>query len=203
MISPGFAIPGMGPEITTPPVADAVEIPVSSEIQGGKKGFTGFKKKAKTESASVVRKGAFPMEAPLMNIPDYPLKEEKKLDFGKTIISQPDDEVTVVEGCGENPGQHISYILRRANGQKMYLEQNITKIGRESAYVDFYIGDNLQIGRSHAEIIRRGQDFFIKDNNSKNHTYVNGRIVVGEELVQLKAGDTITLANEVFEYHEI
>ena len=34
MISPGFAIPGMGPEITTPPVADAVEIPVSSEIKG-------------------------------------------------------------------------------------------------------------------------------------------------------------------------
>ena len=85
----------------------------------------------------------------------------------------------------------------------MYLEQNITKIGRESAYVDFYIGDNLQIEIRHAEIIRRGQDFFIKDNNSKNHTYVNGRIVVGEELVQLKAGDTITLANEVFEYHEI
>ncbi len=203
MISPGFAIPGMGPEITTPPVADAAEIPVSSEIQGGKKGFSGFKKKAKTESAPAVRKGAFPMEAPLMNIPAYPLNEEKKLDFGKTIISQPDDEVTVVEGCGENPGQHISYILRRANGQKMYLEQNITKIGRESAYVDFYIGDKLQIGRSHAEIIRRGQDFFIKDNNSKNHTYVNGRMVVGEELVQLKAGDTITLANEVFEYHEI
>lgn len=203
MISPGFAIPGMGPEISASPVSDAAEIPVPSEIQGGKKGFSGFKKKSKTEAAPAVRKGALPVDAPPMSIPAYPVKEERKLDFGKTIISQPDDEVTVVEGCGENPGQHISYILRRANGQKMYLEQSITKIGRESAYVDFYIGDNLQIGRSHAEIIRRGQDFFIKDNNSKNHTYVNGRMVIGEELVQLKAGDTITLANEVFEYHEI
>ena len=108
-----------------------------------------------------------------------------------------------MEGWEEKANQSISYILRRANGQKMYLEQDITKIGRESAYVDFYIGDNLQIGRSHAEIIRRGQNFFIKDNNSKNHTYVNGKIVIGDELVQLRTGDIIMLANEIFEYHEV
>ena len=63
--------------------------------------------------------------------------------------------------------------------------------------------NSRHISVSYTHLIRRGQDFFIKDNNSKNHTYVNGRMVVGEELVQLKAGDTITLANEVFEYHEI
>ena len=34
MISPGFAIPGMGPEITTPPVADAAEIPVVRPAKG-------------------------------------------------------------------------------------------------------------------------------------------------------------------------
>lgn len=201
-VAPGFAIPGMEPAVSAPEASAAAEIRTDEEVTGGKKGFSGFKKKVKNEPAPV-RKNAVEINDSPMRIPDYPVREEKRLDFGRTIISQPDDEVTVVEGCAENAGQHIFYILRRSNGQKMYLEQDITKIGRESAYVDFYIGDNLQIGRSHAEIIRRGENFFIKDNNSKNHTYVNGRIVVGEELVQLKAGDTITLANEIFEYHEV
>lgn len=203
MESPGFAIPGMEPSLSAPAVPVEAEIQDSVEVTDEKKGFPGFKKKSKKEPSPMVRKEAADRYIPPIGIPAYKAEEERKLDFGKTIISQPDDEVTEVEGCGEYTGKSISYILRRANGQKMYLEQDITKIGRESAYVDFYIGDNLQIGRSHAEIIRRGQDFFIKDNNSKNHTYVNGRIVVGEELVQLKTGDIITLANEIFEYHEV
>ena len=68
--------------------------------------------------------------------------------------------------------------------------------------MDFYIGDNLRIGRSHAEIIRKGDTYYIRDNHSKNHTYVNGRMVTGEEMVPLKAGDVIMLANEAFEYRE-
>lgn len=201
--SPGFAIPGMEPAVPVQAVTDKVEIQVSAEIKDGKKGFSGFKKKVKNEPVSGIRKESVVKNASPIIIPEYEVKEERKLDFGKTIISQPDDEVTVVEGWEEKANQSISYILRRANGQKMYLEQDITKIGRESAYVDFYIGDNLQIGRSHAEIIRRGQNFFIKDNNSKNHTYVNGKMVIGDELVQLRTGDIITLANEIFEYHEV
>ena len=203
IVSPGFAIPGMEPAVPAQAVTDKVEIQVSAEITGGKKGFTGFKKKVKNEPVTGIRKEVVAKNASPIIIPEYEVKEERKLDFGKTIISQPDDEVTVVEGWEEKANQSISYILRRANGQKMYLEQDITKIGRESAYVDFYIGDNLQIGRSHAEIIRRGQNFFIKDNNSKNHTYVNGKIVIGDELVQLRTGDIIMLANEIFEYHEV
>ena len=99
----------------------------------------------KRQPVTGIRKEVVAKNASPIIIPEYEVKEERKLDFGKTIISQPDDEVTVVEGWEEKANQSISYILRRANGQKMYLEQDITKIGRESAYVDFYIGDNLQI----------------------------------------------------------
>lgn len=200
--SPAFAIPGMEAEQILAEIPSAIENETPAAEKGVKKGFLGFKKKEKAVSGTDILRApqipAMELEAPVMNIK----KQQPRLDFGQTIISPPDDEMTVVggeAGCGRNG---VPYILRRANGQKMYLEKDITKIGRESAYVDFYVGDNLQIGRSHAEIVRSGQDFFIKDNNSKNHTYVNRRMVTGGELALLREGDIITLASEDFEYHE-
>lgn len=212
-VSPGFAIPGMEQSYSAPEASVIAGLPEpeikadkpsSAETSAGKKGFSAFKKKKKPGADPKMQLEPVQQASTPVNMRNVPQKEneaEAAFDFGGTIILQPDDEVTVVEGFGTDERQGASYILRRANGQKMYLEQEITKIGRESAYVDFYIGDNLKIGRSHAEIIRKGQGYFIKDNHSKNHTYVNQRVVAGDELVKLCDGDLITLANEVFEYH--
>lgn len=199
---PAFAIPGMEPERITPEIPAVINNNTSLEQKDTKKGFLGFKKKEKQVSNSDIMQpsesSAMERETPIMSGGEV----KHGLDFGQTIISQPDDEMTVVGGKNNSGRKCIPYILRRVNGQKMYLEKEVIKIGRESAYVDFYIGDNLQIGRNHAEIVRDGQKFFIKDNNSKNHTYVNRRMVTGEELAPLKEGDIITLASEDFEYHE-
>lgn len=199
-VQPGFAIPGAQQQAPVPvAVPSTADMQEETDTPGRKKSFFGFKKKEKS--------GPVPLENRVSQEhapgqPAEPEKAEVKLDFGKTVISQPDDEVTVVAGMGEEVKQGISYIVRRKNGQKMYLEQDITKIGRESSYVDFYIGDNLEIGRSHADILRIGQSYYIKDNHSKNHTYVNDRMIVGDEPVRLNPGDIIALSNEMFEYHE-
>lgn len=215
-ITPGFAIPGMeAPPIpvASPPVNQpqaALPIVQKQEPVAGKKGVfsLNLKKKGKETPDLEMLKAQGQKAQEEVSLPVYgstPLKAAQLsaagLDFGRTIVEEPDNEVTVVEGC-EEQGSKIAYLLRRANGQKMYLEQDVTRIGRESAYVDFYIGDNLRIGRSHAEIIRKGDTYYIKDNHSKNHTYINNRMVTGDEMVALRPGDIIMLANEILEYRE-
>ena len=66
--------------------------------------------------------------------------------------------------------------------------------------MDYFIGDNSYISRGHASIITRDGRYFIVDNNSRNHTYVNGQIITSSTEVELQSGYTIKLANEEFEF---
>ena len=208
-ITPGFALPGMEtpPIPAVPPLANQPQTAppiVRQEPAAEKKGFfsLNLKKKEKSAPAAEIPKEQTAAPQPFYGtIPQQVPPSGARLDFGRTILEEPDNEVTVVEGY-EEQGPKIAYLLRRSNGQKMYIEQDVTRIGRESAYVDFYIGDNLRVGRSHAEIIRKGDIYYIKDNHSKNHTYVNDHMVTGDEMVPLKHGDIVMLANEILEYRE-
>lgn len=66
--------------------------------------------------------------------------------------------------------------------------------------MDYCVWDNNMVSRTHAEIILRGQNYFVKDLESKNHTYVNGQMIeVGNE-VEIRDGDTIRLADEEFNF---
>lgn len=197
LLTPGFAIPGVEPERARKESFERGEAPKAIVLSSEKKGFFGSRKKKKEEN--LTEKSCAQVNVPVQPAMEMPVSPS--LNFGETIISQPEEEATVV-GDGSGQGMGVPYLLRRNNGQRMYLEKEVTKIGRESAYVDFYIGDNLQIGRNHAEIVRNGNHFFVRDNQSKNHTYVNGKMVTGNMLVPLEEGFILTLAKEDFEFHE-
>lgn len=125
-------------------------------------------------------------------------------DFGTTILITPDDDPKTVlmddmlKGSEKRP-----YLIRIANGQKMFIEKDILKIGKESSYVDFYIGNNPSISRSHADIVLNNGNYYIVDNNSTNHTYINGQMIQGGKLVMLQENTKIRLSNEEFEFHFI
>ena len=135
----------------------------------------------------------FPMEQTFQN-QDQP-------DFGSTVImGQEEDNVTVIVGQGleEEEGERLVTLTRVKNGQTMVMEQDILRIGASSGYVDFYIGDNRTVSRTHADILMQDQRVYIRDNNSRNHTYVNGTLVPAGELVPLSDNDRIRLSDEEF-----
>ena len=66
--------------------------------------------------------------------------------------------------------------------------------------MDYFIGDNTAISRSHANIVNHNGEFFVVDTNSTNHTYVNGGMIHSNEEVKLSHGTVIRLANEDFEF---
>jgi len=64
-------------------------------------------------------------------------------------------------------------------------------IGR-SPENDIQIRDNF-VSRRHLELYKKGEKYFIKDLNSANGTFVNGKKIVSEVGRGVKEGDTIVI----------
>ncbi len=93
------------------------------------------------------------------------------------------------------------YLVRRSMNERISINKPVFRIGKERSYVDCFISNNGAISRSHADIIKRGNRFFICDRNSTNKTYRNGYMLTPEDEVEIFDGDVLQLANEEFEFH--
>lgn len=89
----------------------------------------------------------------------------------------------------------MSYLL--FNKQKIQLVAKIT-IGREAD--NNVVIDNKLASRHHALIQKIRDDYFLKDEESTNGTYLNGTKIPAGKYVKLNRGDKITIgsANLVF-----
>ena len=111
---------------------------------------------------------------------------------GGTVVLNPDDE--------RRARVLRPVLLRKRNNAQIYLNKSPFRIGKAKDYVDYWVGDNPAISRSHAELILSGQQCFIVDTNSTNHTYVNGKMISSNVKFELKDGDVVQLANEEFTF---
>ena len=127
---------------------------------------------------------------------------EHRADFGETtVLGGGLGETTVLSEVHMQGNENMPYLIREKNSEKISLSKPVFRIGKEKSYVDYFIGDNTAVSRSHANIITREGRCFILDTNSTNHTYVNGVMIRSNEEVVLSEGDKIRLANEEFVFH--
>lgn len=69
-------------------------------------------------------------------------------------------------------------------------------IGRDPS-CDFVILDpENRVSRKHLEAIKRNNVFYIKDLNSKNGTYLNGKIIPPNQEIEIRVTDLITLSKD-------
>ena len=95
----------------------------------------------------------------------------------------------------------IKAVLKRVKtGEQILISKQVFKIGTEKNFVDYCVKDNPAISRSHANIVRENEEYYIMDMNSKNHTFVNGRLLRDAKKVKLIHGSRILLADEEFEF---
>lgn len=73
------------------------------------------------------------------------------------------------------------------------------EIGKDAG-ADYCVKDNKAVSRHHAVICRTGMAYAIRDKNSTNHTYVNGRMLKEGRPETLQDGDVIRLADEEFQF---
>lgn len=114
------------------------------------------------------------------------------------------------------PESHISAAREEQDRNSKILEFHYSGIlGSFVFYVkktEFVIGKNPQcdgvinvssaISRRHCKLFRQGEEYYITDLGSKNHTYLNDRMLVGQEAVPVHDGDRVRLADVEFTVRE-
>lgn len=125
-------------------------------------------------------------------------------DFGNTVFMGAEadgDDRTVIMGGGASAEPQIHpHLIRRKNNERIPIQQNVFRLGRNQDFNDYVILGNEFVGNTHCHILVRGEEYFIVDDNSKNHTFVNGVMVMPGTEVKLMHGQTIMLADEEFEF---
>lgn len=96
---------------------------------------------------------------------------------------------------------HYPTLSRVLTGETISINKPVFRIGKERSYVDYFVSNNIAVSRSHADIITRGNKYFVKDLNSKNHTYINNQELPVQYEVEIYDGDRLKLANEEFVFH--
>src|SRR5690554_1514088 len=180
--TPNFAIPGQAapaPSVSSTPAAQ----PASQ---------TGSQPAAQKTVTPAQQPAYIPRQAP----------QGQAANFGETTVlgGGAIGETTVLTAA-QNPNKMIApHLIRKKNNEKTSLNKPVFRVGKERSYVDYFIGENTAISRSHANFITRKGEYFVVDTNSTTHTLLNGTMIQSNVETAIAHGDTIRLANEDFEF---
>lgn len=94
----------------------------------------------------------------------------------------------------------IPFLIRQSTKEKILINRDVFKIGKERSYVDYYV-DNAAVSSSHADIVRKKDIFFVIDQNSLNHTFLEGKPIPAKQYIRLESGQSFVLANETFTFY--
>ena len=111
------------------------------------------------------------------------------------LLDEDDEKTTLLGECCE---VHYPTLFRVLTEEEISINKPVFRIGKERSYVDYFVANNNAVSRSHADIICRGEKVFVKDLNSKNHTYINGQLLPAQCETEIREGDTLKLGNEEF-----
>lgn len=180
----GFAIPGQ-PTLSAQPIPQPIQQPV---------------KASNVHTTSQKAVPSLQSATPSSNTPV--VSQIQPMSFGETTVLGGGiiGETTVLNGSQQQEQKVAPQLIRFKNNEKILLNKPVYRIGKERSYVDYFIGDNTAISRSHANFITRDNNYFVVDTNSTNHTFVNGTMIQSNVETQISHGDKIRLANEDFKF---
>ena len=119
--------------------------------------------------------------------------------FGETTVLSDQFGETTVLGTSIVPA--VCPILTRIKtGEKVVINKTEFYIGKDPTKVDYCIFNNSAISRVHIRIVCKNGEFFVVDNNSTNHVYVNGRRIEPDVEVRLEHDSRVRLGDEDFEF---
>lgn len=95
---------------------------------------------------------------------------------------------------------HSARLVRMDTGQQIYITGVLFRIGKSVDGIEYTITDNTSISRHHADIVKRENSYFVVDQNSTNHTFVNEQMIGAGNQVPVKSGDVIRLSDISFRF---
>ena len=124
-----------------------------------------------------------------------PTSYDECRDLSKQYIPS-DDKTTLYRERPSTP-----WIQRCSNGERRNVDKPVFRIGKDKYHVDYFVDNNPAVSRNHAHIVSRNGRYFIVDDNSLNHSFVDGMIIPIQKEYEIFEGSNICLANEDFIFH--
>lgn len=89
-------------------------------------------------------------------------------------------------------------LTRKTTGESVQINKQVFCIGKADQGVDYKVTGNKSISRRHAYITSINGTHYLRDNNSTNHTFLNGTQVYSNVDVAIPDNSVIRLSNEEF-----
>lgn len=131
--------------------------------------------------------------------PEAMISYEDEPEENTTVLGQPDwgdEEATTVLG-GVKPKVVYPYLIRESTQERVEVNKDMFIIGKGKSS-DYVVVGNNAVSRSHVTVITREGHYYISDNHSTNHTYINGEQIEPDREYEVTSGTKLVLGNEVF-----
>lgn len=125
---------------------------------------------------------------------------EQELGDGYTV-SLKDDETddTATRLMGDDSENTSYWLVRKKTGERTLISHDNFHVGRGKNVVDYFVEtETIYLGNDHAYFTLENGICFIVDNNSKNHTWLNGKKLEPSAKYPITYGDEIRMADEYF-----
>lgn len=123
--------------------------------------------------------------------------EEDEEAVSNSILSQTIGSTGILKGSTGVPKVN-PYLVRVNTDERIMITKQNFKIGKASMGVDYTVQGNSAVSRVHAIITNKDGIYYVKDNKSTNHTFVNGKILNDGENALLTHDSRIVLGDEEF-----
>lgn len=132
--------------------------------------------------------------------PAAPASKEEEWEEG-TILVDGSGPAPVMPDPAPAAPAGTAYLVH--NNQKVPITETPFLVGKYNTtlHLHYAIYDNNKVSRNHATILCDNGQYFVRDNQSRNGTSVNGKPILPLQPVALKDGDEIKLYDEVLVFH--
>ena len=132
---------------------------------------------------------------PMMGQPQMPNQQMQTQQEPKTEGSQ------MMGGLvGQLNEKPVPHLVRVKTGEIINITKSEFSIGKSESKADYTITDNTAVSRVHCIIVQKNGVNYIKDNNSTNHTYLDGVELEPGKEVLLKNKTTVKMGDEEFTF---
>lgn len=126
------------------------------------------------------------------------LKDYSNMNVG--FDDEDADLTTTTVLTSKNKEKKGPSIVRTRTGEKIVIDKPLFCIGKSANGVDYQVTDNSSVSRRHAYIVKVNGLYYLRDNKSTNHTYVDGKMIKSGTDVSLTDGTIFKLADEEFTF---
>ena len=119
-------------------------------------------------------------------------------EYVAPVKSVEEDDTTQIMGCYSDDG--TPRLIRTSTHEIIEIDKDTFNIGKDPKALNDYILSDARVSRRHASLLYKNGQYFIVDRWSKNHTYLNGKMLVPNNEYALNSGDLIKLGPEEFTF---